>query len=60
MPELKIILIMTAQEFEIKSVYDEWDRLHSRNGPKTVSGDRAYQILCGAAHPNDGFPGEYR
>jgi len=56
MLELKMVLTMTAREFEVKSVYDEWDTLHPRKGPKTVSGDRAYQILSGAAHPSDGLP----
>ena len=56
MLELKLVLAMTAREFEIKSVYDEWDRLHPSSGTKTVNGDRAYQILSGAAHPNDGLP----
>ena len=56
MLELKMVLTMTAREFEIKTVWDEWDKLHPRKGPKTVNGDRAYQILSGAAHPNDGLP----
>ena len=54
--EIRLVLTMTAREFEIKSVYNEWDSLHPTNGPKTVNGDRAYQILSGAAHPSDGLP----
>ena len=54
--ELKLVIAMTVREFEIKSVYDEWDKLHPSKGPKTVNGDRAYQILFGAAHPSDGLP----
>ena len=56
MLELRLVLAMTAREFEIKSVYHEWDGLHPINGPKSVNGDRAYQILSGAAHPSDGLP----
>ena len=56
MLELKIVLIMTAREFDIKTVYDEWDMLHPRKGPKHMGGDRAYQILSGSAHPSDGLP----
>ena len=56
MLELKVVLILTAREFEISSVYEEWDLLHPRKGPKTVKGERAYQILAGAAHPADGLP----
>jgi len=54
--EMKIVLVMTAREFDIKSVYDEWDTLHPKRGHKTLNGDRAYQILSGAAHPSDGLP----
>jgi sterigmatocystin biosynthesis cytochrome P450 monooxygenase len=56
MLELKIILIMTTREFEIVTVYEEWDALHPSKGPKDVDGDRAYQVLSGSAHPCDGLP----
>jgi sterigmatocystin biosynthesis cytochrome P450 monooxygenase len=56
MLELRIVLVMTAREFDIVTVYEEWDTLHPRKGPKQVNGDRAYQILNGAAHPSDGLP----
>ena len=56
MLELKIVLATTMQEFNITSVYDEWDKLHPSKGIKTLDGDRAYQILFGAAHPSDGLP----
>ena len=54
--EVKLILALTVREFTVESAYDEWDRKEGTKGPKTVDGDRAYQILLGAAHPNDGFP----
>ena len=54
--ELKLVLILTAREFVIRSVYDEWDQSHPRSGAKTLDGDRAYQVLYGAAHPSDGLP----
>jgi cytochrome P450 len=54
--EMKLILVMTVREFEVQTVYDEWDRLHPTKAPKTLDGDRAYQILSGAAHPCDGLP----
>ena len=41
MLELKMVLTMTARVFEIKSAWDEWDRLHTTNSPKKVNGDRA-------------------
>jgi cytochrome P450 len=54
--ELKIVLAVTTREFDIRSVYDEWDKLHHKKGPKTLNGDRAYQVLSGAAHPSDELP----
>ncbi|TDZ21297.1 Cytochrome P450 monooxygenase aflN [Colletotrichum orbiculare MAFF 240422] len=58
MVELRVALVMTAREFNIKPAYDEWDRIHPRRGNKTVNGDRAYQTVKGGggAHPADGFP----
>ncbi|KAK4694386.1 hypothetical protein P7C71_g3191, partial [Lecanoromycetidae sp. Uapishka_2] len=56
MLELKLVLVMTAREFEVRSVYDEWDKLNPISGTKTINEDRAYQILSGAAHPSDGLP----
>lgn len=54
--ELKLVLVMTVRGLEVRSVYDEWDKLNPTKGMKTVNGDRAYQILSGAAHPSDGLP----
>lgn len=56
MLELKLILAVTLRKFKIESAYDEYDKMHPRQGIKAVDGDRAYQILFGAAHPSDGFP----
>jgi len=56
MLELRIVLIMTTREFNIVTAYEEWDTLHPRKSPKHVSGDRAYQIVNGGAHPCDGLP----
>ena len=54
MLEMKVAIVMTAREFDIKTVYDEWDRLNRPKGPKTVSGERAYQAKSGG--PSDGLP----
>ena len=56
MLELRLLLIMTARDFEVESVYNEWDKLNPISGTKTVNGSRAYQVLSGAAHPSDGLP----
>ena len=55
--DLRIVLVMTVREFEIRSAYRDWDSLHPRGtAVKTVHGERAYQIEKGGAHPADGFP----
>ncbi|KAJ4336442.1 hypothetical protein N0V95_008617 [Ascochyta clinopodiicola] len=53
---LKITLAMTVREFDISDQYLEYDRLHPSSGPRTVFGERAYQVPQGAAHPVHGFP----
>lgn len=56
MMELRMVLVMTAREFDVKTAYDEWDRVHPRRGIKTVRGERAYEIESGGAHPVAGMP----
>ena len=56
MLELKAVLILTCREFDILAAYDEWDLRYPKKGPKTVNGDRLYQIERVGAHPADGFP----
>ncbi|MCJ1312291.1 hypothetical protein MMC25_005965 [Agyrium rufum] len=52
--EMKVVMVMTARELEIKVVYEEWDALHPSRGPKSVAGERAYQVISGG--PSDGLP----
>ena len=52
--DMKITTVMAVREFEISSVYDEWDRLWPRKRPKTVAGERAYQTISGG--PSEGLP----
>lgn len=55
--EIKMIMVLTLREFDVKPAYEEWDRLNPKPGKiKTVRGERAYQIILGSAHPPDGFP----
>ncbi|KAE8141616.1 cytochrome P450 [Aspergillus pseudotamarii] len=42
--DIKITLVLTLREFDFQDQYAEWDRQHPRSGPKTVFGERAYQI----------------
>lgn len=58
MLELKLVLVMTVREFVVRSVYEEWDEMNPkiRKGTRLLDGDRAYQVLNGAAHPCDGLP----
>ncbi|KAF4551889.1 Cytochrome P450-like protein 19 [Elsinoe fawcettii] len=54
--EMKLVLVMTIREFDVKSGHAEWDRIHHVTGIKTVQGERAYQAYIGTAHPCDGYP----
>lgn len=54
--ELKLVMVMTLREFDIRPSYDEWDRAQGRKRSKTVNGERAYQVLKGTTRPADGFP----
>ena len=54
--EFKVILACTVRRYEVKQDYEEWDRLHPRNGIKTVFGERMYPVLRGTAKPSDGMP----
>ena len=54
MLEIKVVMVMTLREFDIKSSYEEWDQVRSEQRSRTVDGERAYQVLHG--RPADGFP----
>jgi cytochrome P450 len=56
MTELKIVLALTARDFDLEEAFGEWDRINKPRGNKTVNGERAYQVQLGSAHPADGFP----
>ena len=40
--ELKIVIVMTLQEFNIIAAYDEWDIMKGRKRLRTVNKERAY------------------
>jgi cytochrome P450 len=70
--ELRVALIMTVRQFDIRPAYAEIDAERARqdgllgfvlNGrgffkepTKTFRGERAYQIEKGGAHPSEGYP----
>jgi cytochrome P450 len=60
--ELRIALVMTVREFEIRPAYEEWDEINTKNKKEgsinMVYGNRAYQAKKGGggAHPADGYP----
>lgn len=56
MLDVKVVLALTAREFDIRHAYEEFDKKHPRVGLTSVDGERAYQIDEGAAHPADHFP----
>lgn len=56
MLELRVVLSLTAREFEIEEAYGDWDRMYPTQKNKKVDGERAYQIEKGGAHPANRFP----
>ncbi|VUC21091.1 unnamed protein product [Clonostachys rosea] len=68
--ELKVAVILTCRELEIKDAYADFDAKREREmglfakvkrrlfgGPiRTLQGDRAYQSDSGGLHPVDGYP----
>ncbi|GAP90257.1 putative cytochrome P450 [Rosellinia necatrix] len=68
--ELKIVVILTCRDIEIKDAYGDFDAMKERRMTvwgrwktslfgqpiKTVHGDRAYQTDSGGLHPVDGYP----
>ena len=65
--EMKVLLALTAREFDIRAAYDELDTLSNdgslwtrdssfRKGPQEVYGEEMYQVLLAAAKPREGMP----
>ncbi|KAI0913394.1 putative cytochrome P450 [Ustulina deusta] len=68
--ELRVVVIMTCRDLEIRDAYDDFDAMKQRQVAvwgrwktslcgepiKTVHGDRAYQTDSGGLHPVDGYP----
>lgn len=59
--ELKVVLLATIREFDIRPAYEAWDHLIGRRvdeEEKRVYGNRAYQVESKGlgAHPVDGYP----
>ena len=56
MTELRVIMACLVRQFDFKPTYNEWDRLHPRQGLRTYRGERVYQTEEGAAHPAEHYP----
>lgn len=54
--EIKLVLVMSLRRFNITASYDMGDHGQWGKEPKTVNGERAYQILRGTIGPAEGFP----
>ncbi|KAJ3578867.1 hypothetical protein NPX13_g1693 [Xylaria arbuscula] len=68
--ELRIVIILTCRDLEIRDAYDDFDAMKEHQMSawgrwktslfgqpiKTVHGDRAYQTDSGGLHPVDGYP----
>ncbi|KAL8735163.1 MAG: hypothetical protein Q9166_001039 [cf. Caloplaca sp. 2 TL-2023] len=55
--ELKIFMVMTLRDFDIRPAYEEQDKLDGKDRSAfTVNGERAYQVLIATAKPVLGYP----
>lgn len=68
--ELRVAVILTCRDLEIRDAYDDFDAENEKHRGawsklkgalfgepiKTVHGERAYQTDSGGAHPVDGYP----
>lgn len=56
--KLRIALVMTISEFDIRPAYSEWDQLYPSSDVKEMDGDRVYPTEWGAANarPAAGYP----
>jgi len=54
--ELKLVMVMTLRDFNIMASCDVEDHDQHGEKPRTVNGERAYQVLKGTTRPADGFP----
>jgi cytochrome P450 len=54
MNEMKVMMVMTAQRFDIGLAYEDMDRTKRTKAITTVNGERGYQI--GRAQPSDDLP----
>lgn len=56
MVEIKLILVLTIREFDIKDAYEEFDMVRGNAKGRNVNGQRAYMMLRGGGHPADYYP----
>ena len=56
--ELKIFMVLTLRDFDIRPAYEEQDKLDGkdRSAHTVGGGDRAYQVLIATAKPALGYP----
>lgn len=52
--EMRLVMVMTLRAFDISTAYNEWDRLTARKDPRTVDGERAYQLVM--SQPSENLP----
>ncbi|KAI4256250.1 MAG: hypothetical protein L6R42_006327 [Xanthoria sp. 1 TBL-2021] len=55
--ELKIFMVLTLRNFDIRPAYAEQDKIDGKDrSTHTIKGDRAYQVLIATAKPILGYP----
>lgn len=55
MLEMKLVLALTVRKFDIRATYQEWETKQNQS-PKSVNGEKAYQVMDGTNRPRGGFP----
>ncbi|KAL9587837.1 MAG: hypothetical protein Q9203_003350 [Teloschistes exilis] len=58
--ELKIFMVLTLRDFDIRAAYEEQDKFDGQDrSAQALEGDRAYQILVATAKPALGYPAKF-
>lgn len=52
--EMKLVLAMTIRKFNVRATFQEWE-IKQNQSPKSVNGEKAYQVFDGTNRPRGGF-----
>jgi len=54
--EIKVMLVLTVRQFDVRDAYEEFDALKGNPKGRKVNGQRAYMMGRGGGHPADFYP----